>query len=170
MRPSKDRDFMASAFHYAFRSHDLQSKVGAVIVNRDKREVGRGRNGFPSDINNNKLPTTRPEKYPFMVHAEINALANMIIKPEKASIYVTRMPCCNCAKALWQNNIREWNVPTQCMDFSSEKPSIKFYSEDDNALLDLLISNGLIVNFHDFNMDDLSEVVEANKQYFNYLD
>jgi deoxycytidylate deaminase len=169
MRPSKDRDFMASAFNYAFRSHDLQSKVGAVIVNRDQREVGRGRNGFPSNIKKEGLPTTRPNKYPFMVHAEINALANMTIKPEVASLYVTRMPCVNCAKALWQNNIREWNVPTSCMDFSATKPVAKFYNEEDTALFDVLISNGLIVNFHNFNMDDLSELVESNKQYFNYL-
>lgn len=169
MRPSKDQDFMASAFSYAFRSHDMQSKVGAVLVNANKREIGRGRNGFPSDIDNSNLPTERPAKYPFMVHAEINALANMEIKPEVASIYVTRMPCVNCAKALWQNNVREWNVPLSCVDFSGQEQIIKHYNEEDQKLFDVFISNGLKVNYLDFGISDLKKMVVENEEYFDYL-
>ena len=169
MRPSKDQDFMASAFSYAFRSHDTQSKVGAVLVNAQKREIGRGRNGFPSDVKKDGLPTTRPKKYPFMVHAEINAISNMVIKPESAFLYVTRMPCENCSKALWQNNIREWNVPKSCVDFSGSKPIVKHYNEEETQLLDLLISNGLVINFHDFGIEDVIELAEANRIYFDYL-
>ena len=169
MRPSKDQDFMASAFYYAFRSHDTQSKVGAVLVNANKREIGRGRNGFPSDINNSSLPTKRPDKYPFMVHAEINALANMEIKPEVASIYVTRMPCVNCAKALWQNNVREWTVPLSCMDFSGSEQVVKHYNDEDQSLLEVLLSAGLKINYIDFGINDLTEMIKKNEGYFDYL-
>ena len=169
MRPSKDQDFMASAFLSAFRSHDSQSKVGAILVNTEQREISRGRNGFPSDIKKEGLPTTRPTKYPFMVHAEINAIANMVIKPKIASLYVTRMPCENCAKALWQNNIREWNVPQSCVDFSSSKPIVKHYNKEQSQLLDLLIDNGLILNFHDFGIEDVINLADANREYFDYL-
>jgi tRNA(Arg) A34 adenosine deaminase TadA len=160
---------MASAFRSAFRSHDTQSKVGAILVNTDNREVGRGRNGFPSDIDKTDLPTTRPNKYPLMVHAEINALANMVIKPDVASLYVTRMPCVNCSKALWQNNVRVWNVPASCVDFSLPEPKIKHYTEEDEQLFEVLIHNGLIINYLDFSIADLLNMVKENEKYFEYL-
>ena len=38
MRPNWDEYFMASAFLASFRSHDEQSKVGAVLVNSENKK------------------------------------------------------------------------------------------------------------------------------------
>ena len=100
MRPNWNEYFMASAFLASFRSHDDQSKVGAVLVNSERKEVSRGYNGFCSGIEENGLDTTRPGKYKYIVHAEANALSNLVIKIDKASLYCTRMPCLNCSKLL----------------------------------------------------------------------
>lgn len=109
-RPSWDNYFMGIAHHASLRSHDKETKVGCVII-MDKKIIGVGYNGFCSGVNDSELPSTRPEKYPFMVHAEQNAISNMVLKPQSAIAYVTKMPCGTCAKLLWQNNIREWIVP-----------------------------------------------------------
>ena len=58
----------------AQRSHDAQTQHGCVITDANHRIVGVGYNGFPRGLDDSSLPTTRPEKYHWMIHAEINAL------------------------------------------------------------------------------------------------
>ena len=168
MKLSWDESFMASAFLSSFRSHDKESKVGAVIVNSEKKEIARGYNGFCSGISDIDLDRTRPGKYKHMVHAETNAVSNLTLKPEKAKIYVTRMPCLNCAKLLWQNNIREWYVPKDCIDIK-ELAKVKNYNDEENQLLQILLRNGLKIIYVDFGIEDLMDLVEDNKQFFSYL-
>jgi deoxycytidylate deaminase len=146
---------MASAFLTSFRSHDAESKVGAILVNSEKKEIARGFNGFPSGISENGLDTTRPAKYKFIVHAEANAVSNMVIKPEKAKLY----------------NIREWYVPKSCINLNNsfEKQTIKNYSEDEEKLLSLLLTNGLKIQYIDFGIKDLISLVQNNEEYFSYL-
>jgi dCMP deaminase len=168
MRPGWDETFMASAFLSSFRSHDEESKVGAIIVNSEKKEIARGYNGFCSEISDNDLDRTRPGKYKYMVHAETNAVSNLTLKPEKAKIYVTRMPCLNCAKLLWQNNIRDWYVPKSCINVE-ELAKIKNYSDEENELLQILLMNGLKITYIDFGIDDLMDLVKNNKKFFSYL-
>ena len=70
-----------------------------------------GYNGFCSGVDDSELPKTRPDKYPFIVHAEQNALANMSLKSSaKKRAYITAHPCSICAKLLWQNGIKNWYV------------------------------------------------------------
>ena len=173
MRPDWNQNHMASAFIASFRSHDTQSKVGAVLVNKEKKEISRGYNGFCAEIDESDLPTTRPAKYPLMVHAEENAVSNLVVKPEFATLYATRMPCCKCSKLLWQNNVREWYVPRACIEpFEgvNSQDKIKAYTQDDEIVFNLLLRNGLIVHYLDFTFDTLQEIVNSNSQYFSYLD
>jgi len=51
------------------------------------------------------LPTTRPEKYPWMIHAERNALSNCVVRPDNGIAYVTGQSCNDCIMALWQEGI-----------------------------------------------------------------
>jgi len=108
-RPSWHDYFIGLAHYVSTRSHDSQTQVGCVIVNSQHAVVGVGYNGFPSGVDDSSLPTTRPGKYPFMVHAEANAVSNLIVKQvDWYSAYITHLPCATCAKLLWQNGIREW--------------------------------------------------------------
>ena len=175
MRPNWDEYFMASAFLASFRSHDEQSKVGAVLVNSEKKEISRGYNGFCSGIDENDLDTMRPGKYKYMVHAEANALSNLVIKPDKASLYCTRMPCLNCSKMLWQNNVREWYVPRDCV-ITNKVPTplqstktVKNYSQEEEEILLLLLRNGLKISYVDFTINKLIQLVSKNNKYFSYL-
>lgn len=136
VRPSWDQYFMGLAHYSSLRSHDHETKVGCVIVDHNNHVVSLGYNGFCSNIDDSDLPKTRPEKYPFMVHAEQNAISNLVTKSHlPLSAYITHLPCSVCANLLWQNNVRQW--------FVEENACASSMSDNDKTILDLLISNGL---------------------------
>ena len=78
------------------------------------------------------------------------------------------MPCLNCAKLLWQNNIREWYVPKDCIDIK-ELAKVKNYNDEENQLLEILLRNGLKIIYVDFGIEDLTDLVTDNKKFFSYL-
>ena len=105
-----DEYFMAMAHLAAFRSKDPNTKVGACIVNKDNRVVGLGYNGFPFGCSDKCYPWQREgefldTKYPFVVHAELNAILNSIMPLKGCTIYVSLFPCNECAKAIIQSGI-----------------------------------------------------------------
>lgn len=107
MRPSWDNYFLGLAKVVSQRSHDIHTQHGCVIVDKSNRILGVGYNGFPRCLDDSKLPTSRPEKYSWMVHAERNALANCVVRPDNAKAYVTGQCCNNCIMALWQEGVSD---------------------------------------------------------------
>ena len=110
---SWDEYFMGVALLSAKRSKDPNTKVGACIVNTSKRIVGIGYNGLPFGCDDNEYPWTNDKsgpyldtKYPYVVHAEPNAILNSTSNLENASIYVTLFPCNECAKLIIQSGIK----------------------------------------------------------------
>lgn len=106
--------FMAIAQLSAQRSKDPSTQVGACIVNSQKRIIGIGYNGFPTGCSDDMLPWDREgdfldTKYPYVCHAEMNAITNSSNKPqlEGASLYVSLFPCNECAKLIVQVGIKE---------------------------------------------------------------
>lgn len=97
----------------ALRSKDPNTKVGACIVNSDNRIVGVGYNGLPFGCNDDEFPWTRQSenetdtKYPYVVHAELNAILNSIQSLKGCRLYVSLFPCNECAKAIIQSGISE---------------------------------------------------------------
>ena len=109
---SWDTYFMALALLTAQRSKDPSTQVGACVVNKYNRVVGIGYNGFPNYCSDDKLPWGRDgdwidTKYPYVVHAETNAIANATGDLEGCRLYCTLAPCNDCAKVLMQNGIKE---------------------------------------------------------------
>lgn len=110
---SWDEYFMGVAVLSAQRSKDPNTQVGACIVNRDHKIVGVGYNGFPIGCSDDKLPWNRKgtfieTKYPYICHAELNAILNSNTQSLKnCTIYVALFPCNECAKAIIQSGIRE---------------------------------------------------------------
>ena len=108
-----DDYFMAISFLSANRSKDPNTQVGACIVNKDKRIIGIGYNGFPRNCSDEHLPWARKgptlhTKYPFVVHAEVNAILNKCSADVVgATLYVALFPCNDCAKVIIQAGIRE---------------------------------------------------------------
>lgn len=105
MRPDWTNYFLGLAKVVSQRSHDIHTQHGCVIADRNNRILGVGYNGFPRGLDDSNLPKNRPDKYPWMVHAERNALSNCIVRPDNAIAYVTGQSCCDCIMALWQEGI-----------------------------------------------------------------
>lgn len=104
-RPSWTEYFLGLAKVVSLRSHDSQTKHGCIITDRNNRILGVGYNGFPKGLNDSLLPNVRPEKYPWMIHAERNALSNCVIRPDNGIAYVTGQCCNDCIMALYQEGI-----------------------------------------------------------------
>ncbi len=108
-----DEYFMGVAILSSKRSKDPSTQVGACIVNMHKKIVGTGYNGFPIGCDDADLPWDREgdfleTKYPYVCHAELNAILNSISRDlHGCSIYVALFPCNECAKAIIQSGIRE---------------------------------------------------------------
>lgn len=105
IRPSWTDYFLGLAKVVSQRSHDIHTQHGCVITDRQNRILGVGYNGFARGLDDNQLPTSRPEKYRWMIHAERNALANCIVRPDNGVAYVTGQCCNDCAMALWQEGV-----------------------------------------------------------------
>ena len=100
-----DEYFLSIAKVISKRSHDIETQHGCVIVDETHKILGMGFNGFPHGMRDNELPNKRPEKYDFMIHAELNAIHNCILPPKNAIAYVTGECCNNCIMQLWQAGI-----------------------------------------------------------------
>lgn len=124
---SWDEYFMGVAILSSLRSKDPNTQVGACIVNQDKKIVGVGYNGFPSGCDDDELPWEREgvwleTKYPYVCHAELNAILNSIsLNLKGCRLYVALFPCNECAKAIIQSGINE-------VIYLSDK-----YAESDNV-------------------------------------
>ena len=109
---SWDEYFMGIASLSALRSKDPSTQVGACIVNEEKRILSMGYNGMPHHCHDDEYPWEREggflnTKYPYVVHAEPNAILNSTTSLENATLYVTLFPCHECAKLIIQSGIKE---------------------------------------------------------------
>jgi dCMP deaminase len=109
---SWDEYFIAVALLSAQRSKDPSTQVGACIVNPEHKIVGVGYNGFPIGCSDDDLPWSREgapleTKYPYVCHAELNAVLNSIPGSLKdCTIYTALFPCNECAKVIIQAGIK----------------------------------------------------------------
>ncbi|GAB4344699.1 MAG: cytidine/deoxycytidylate deaminase family protein [Desulfobulbaceae bacterium] len=110
---SWDEYFMAVALLSGMRSKDPSTQVGACVANRQNKIVGVGYNGFPWGCSDDELPWAREgefleTKYPYVCHAELNAVLNSITTDLRgARIYVALFPCNECTKVIIQSGISE---------------------------------------------------------------
>lgn len=106
-RPTWQETYFAVAKTIAQRSLDPHTKVGAVIV-KDGVIVGTGYNGAPRGFQY-RFDWYSEEKYNYVIHAEMNAIANaqaVGVSVVGADIYLTLSPCHDCIKLLIQNQIK----------------------------------------------------------------
>ena len=110
---SWDEYFMGVAMLAARRSKDPNTQVGACIVSEDNIIISTGYNGMPKGCSDDVFPWDRSgeqndTKYPYVVHAELNAILNSNGRNLRGSrIYVALFPCNECAKSIIQSGIRQ---------------------------------------------------------------
>lgn len=108
-----DRRFLDLAKHISGWSRDPSTKVGAVLVSMDGEIVGQGINQFPRgvDVIETRLQS-RPLKYLYTVHAEVNAVLMAGERAKNSTLYIYptfRAPfvCAECCKVLIQAGVNE---------------------------------------------------------------
>lgn len=149
----KDQIYLNMAFECAKLSKDENTKVGSVIVDVDGRVVSTGRNGTVAGFPDGDIPHSRDEKtishkengeivefstnkYRFMLHSEANCLMFSDRSRLKGStIYVTGMPCPNCALLIAQSKIGRVVIPGEGAN------SIKSITEQDRLVTKHIFAN-----------------------------
>ena len=108
---SWDEYFMGVAKLAARRSKDPSTQVGACIVSPENIIISTGYNGMPKGCSDDEFPWDRTgaeTKYPYVVHAELNAILNANGRDLRDSrVYVALFPCNECAKAIIQSGVKE---------------------------------------------------------------
>ena len=108
---SWDEYFMGVAKLAARRSKDPSTQVGACIVSPENIIISTGYNGMPKGCSDDEFPWERDgqeTKYPYVVHAELNAILNANGRDLRGSrVYVALFPCNECAKAIIQSGVKE---------------------------------------------------------------
>ena len=98
----------------AERTDDPKKGVGAVIVDKNRKVVGLGWNGFPTKAVYGQFPRASDKnksvpgkKYPYIIHAEQNALLMRNTKSITGGIlFVTKIPCHECTPLLEMQGIK----------------------------------------------------------------
>ena len=104
---------MGVALLSAKRSKDPNTQVGACIVSDKNKIVGAGYNGLPMGCDDDEFPWDKQgdflnTKYPYVCHAELNAILNNIgMDLRGCKIYTALFPCNECTKAIIQAGIIE---------------------------------------------------------------
>lgn len=105
--------YLGLARYVSTASKDPSTKVGAVIVDPDRRVVSLGYNGLPRGVEDTpERLNDREVKYKMIVHAERNALLFASQPLKGCSIFVwPMMPCAACASMVIQKGIARVVAP-----------------------------------------------------------
>ena len=121
MRPTKLQTYMSMAEVAAQRSHDAETKVGSVLVNnRTGAVIATGFNGFVRGAPDELLPTTRPDKYEYILHSELNLISNCAangISTQDTTVVCTMSPCKTCTRMLFNCGINKVIAKSLYKDF-----------------------------------------------------
>ena len=153
---SWDEYFMGVAFLSGMRSKDPSTQVGACIIDKQKKIIGMGYNGFPVGSSDDEMPWEKTgdfleTKYPYVVHAELNAILNSIKSLNGSTIYVTHFPCNECAKAIVQSGIKKVvYFSDKHKDLESTKASKKILENANVEIENLKMEKEkIVINFKD---------------------
>ena len=108
-----DEYFMSICVISSYRSKDPSRKVGCCLIEKNSNKIlAIGYNGFPRGCHDSKLPWQKDDrwlntKYPYVCHAEANAILNANSSLQNSVAYVTLFPCNECAKLMIQSGISE---------------------------------------------------------------
>lgn len=120
-----DKYFLQQTPHIASLSPDKSTKCGAILV-KDNKVIGQGFNGNAKKIRDLEVPDSRPEKYFFKIHSEVNAILNATQPIDNSCVmYVTGLPCSQCIQLMYHVGIRtvyysNFNDPKMCDEQDKE--------------------------------------------------
>ena len=108
-----DDYLMSVAFLTALRSEDPSTKVGACIASKDGKIVGIGYNKGPGNVSiswhvNDKAAGWINIKYPYILHAEMDAILNKSCESlQDCTMYSLVLPYNKCEKLIVELGIKQ---------------------------------------------------------------
>lgn len=137
-----DDYFLRIAETVSSKSKDPSSKMGCVIVDKNKRVVSVGYNGLIQGADESKMTLSeRPMKYYFAIHSEMNAL--LFAKGDIAgcTLYNRVATCENCLKYCLAAGIKRFVYRELRVHSHSTDPKHSMTNpETDEAIIRLLAS------------------------------
>lgn len=130
----RDLKYLSLAMtHACLFSKDPSTKVGAVLVNKDKSFEALGYNGFPRGTDDSaELYSDREKKYARVVHAEVNAIAKAGPEARGGTMYVWPLfSCNNCAGLIINSGVKRVVTPKPLEERwqSAYSVSLEMYKE-----------------------------------------
>ena len=105
-------------------SPDEETKVAAILIDPKTGAVNaEGYNGFVRGAPDHILPKTRPDKYPYMIHAEANVIYNSVrsgVGTDGKILFCSLSPCLNCCRFLYQCGIKTIYFKEKYRDFDNQ--------------------------------------------------
>ena len=137
-----DEYFLNIAEAVAEKSKDPSSKMGCVIVDKNKRVISLGYNGLPQGADESKMTLSeRPMKYHFVIHSEMNALIFARYDVTGCTVYNRVATCDNCLKHCLQAGIKRFVYKELRVHSHSTDPKKSMTNiETDEAVIRLLAS------------------------------
>ena len=104
-------------------SKDNQTKVGSILIDTNRKTIiSSGYNGLPRNVVDKPDRLTRPLKYNYTIHAEVNCVLTALRdgrSVEGKTIVCTLAPCCHCTAVIIQSGIKEIVCPSFDMNHVS---------------------------------------------------
>ena len=137
-----DEYFLKIAETVALKSKDPSSKMGCVIVDKNKRVVSLGYNGMVQGADEAKMTLSeRPMKYYFAIHSEMNAVIFAHQDLSGCTVYNRVATCENCLKYCLQAGITRFVYEELRVHSHSTDPKRSMTNvETDEAIIRLLTS------------------------------
>jgi dCMP deaminase len=137
----KIKFFLELADMISTQSPDPATKCGTILTDNEGRIVSTGYNGFAKNTNNENWPTTRPEKYSFVVHSEENAIinANVILRHIGGGVAFVNRQCCQLClikmhnfgvHTVYQTNRKFTSIDEQAIEKVIKETGIKTFFID----------------------------------------
>lgn len=162
-RPSWDKTYMTLCYIMAMRSPDESTKVGCAITNKDNILVAMGLNGLPRGIENEPQYQERPGKYFFFEHAERNAFFNsnrtgVDIERHGHTLYITWVPCADCARAILQEGVKEVVIHRQGQEAFEMSRNDSQWGDGHKAAMHMLQNSTQAPNIRWYDGDIITDV------------
>jgi len=146
------------------RSKDPSTKVGAIVVRPDKTVVSLNYNGFPKGMADTpERLNDRAEKYPRVIHAEMNALLAATESLDGCTMFTWPLPPCDrCAAHMIQKGI------TRVVTVTPSEETWERYGESwDRALEYFMEAKAEYMEYDPEVLDDNSEVGQSMAEWLS---
>ncbi len=163
-RPDWNNYFLSIAFIVSARSRDQETKHGTVIVDKNNLILGTGYNSFIKGVNDASLPALRPNKYPFMIHSELNAILNCKVLPREVhgggKAYVTGKCCNHCLQSLIQSGVND-------IYMADRRGTTLENDETDEVFNKIVEQSGVNINTLEFDLGWIKEIINFHENNYN---